>query len=203
MEVIVSTPPSGNRAVANHGVAHAGEARDAAFSFALNPVGPIEQYLVDELGRRAAESRDYDVAREALRREGEAAFSSVLSTGDGDLVSARNLALASVLASERHEALMRQGLASTRGFLRALHVFREVRATGRELGTASLLVPDPRFATEQACSVYLVRRYFQGTDVGRSRRAASLRPGPAGSVLAATRKPVFAMVPAWNTQRYR
>ena len=57
-EVIVATLPSGNRAVANHGVELAGEARDlATFSIALNPVGPIERFLVEELGRRATETR--------------------------------------------------------------------------------------------------------------------------------------------------
>jgi hypothetical protein len=135
----------------------------ATFSNALNPVGPIERFLVAELSQRAAQTRDYDAALEALRREGEAAFLSVLSTNDGNSDSALSLARASVLASEKHEALMRQGLASSRGFMRALHEFREIRASIRELGTGSLLHSDPRFATEQACLAHLARRYVRGS----------------------------------------
>jgi hypothetical protein len=133
-----------------------------AFSNAVNPVDPIEHFLVEELSRRAAQTRDYDAALDGLRREGETAFLSVLSTSDRNSVPALTLARASVLASERYEALMRQGLASARGFLRALHAIREVRATS-ELGSGSLLLPDPRFTTEQACCAYLVRRYFYGS----------------------------------------
>jgi hypothetical protein len=152
----------------------------AAFSNALNPVGPVERFLVKELSQRAAQTEDYDAALDALRREGEAAFLSVLSTNDSNSVSALSLARASVLASEKHEALMRQGLASSRGFLRALHELREVRASFRELGSGSLLHPDPRFATEQACLAYLARRYIRGSCA--CRRCGEIS---AGSFLAA------------------
>lgn len=161
-EVMVSR--SENRSVANPAVEIAPQVRIlVAFSNAVNPLDPIERFLVEELSRRAVQTRDYDAALGGLRRDGETAFLSVLSTSDRNSVPAPTLARASVLASERYEALMRQGLASARGFLRALQAIREVRATSRELGSGSLLLPDPRFTTEQACYAYLVRRYFYGS----------------------------------------
>jgi hypothetical protein len=168
-DVIVATLPVRNVASTNRDVTLAEASRDlpSTFSTALNPVGPVERFLVEEIARRATDTRDYHAAIDSLRRDGEAAYLSVLSPPDGKVASAHNLARASVLGSERHESLMRQGLASTRGFFRALDALREVRAPVHELGSSSLPVRDPRFATEQACAVYLVRRYVHGTSICR------------------------------------
>jgi hypothetical protein len=153
-----------NRSVTNPALELAPQVRMLmAFSNAVNPVDPIEQFLVEELSRRAAQTGDYDAALDALRREGEAAFLGVLSTSDRNSVAALSLARASVVASERYEALMRQGLASARGFMRALYAIRELRANSREIGSDSFFLPDPRFVTEQACCAYLVRRYVYGS----------------------------------------
>ncbi len=165
---------SENRSVANAGIDVAPQVRFlAAFSNTLNPVDPIEQFLVEELGRRAAQTRDCDTALDALRREGEAAFLSVLSTSDRNSVPALRLAHASVFASEKHESLLRQGLASSRGFLRVLHELREVRRSVVELN--SFLLPDPRFCSEQRCLAHFVRRY----DLGKCacRRCGALSTG--------------------------
>src|SRR3954470_7598947 len=171
-EVIVARPE--NRSVANLPTELGPQGKFLlAFSNALNPVGAVEQFLIAELSRRAAQTQDCDAALGALRREGEAAFLGVLSTKNRNSVSALSLASASVIGSEKHESLMRQGLASSRAFVRALHALREVRASIRELGSGSLPHPDSRFNTEQACCAYLVRRFAYGSCACRQCGAVS------------------------------
>jgi transposase-like protein len=171
-EVVVSGLQLRNQSSADPTVELATKAKIlTAFSNALNPVGPIEGFLVEELSRRAAQTRDYDAALDALRREGEAAFLSIIRA-DGDSDAAENLARAGVVASEKHESLMRQGLASSRGFLRALREIREIRASFVE--SNSVLYPDPRFCSEQRCLAYLVRRYVHGSCACRRCGAVSV-----------------------------
>src|SRR6478672_7615961 len=75
----------------------------AEFSLHLNPVGPIEQILVQEAARRAAQMSEFDSSLATLRQEGEAALLSVLSSPSSDSAAAQQIATASVLGSARPE----------------------------------------------------------------------------------------------------
>lgn len=157
------TPTPDDPTIANyHGEPSVPSGNAAKFSFALNPVGPTEEFLVEELARRATQARYYDAVLADLEREGEAALMSVMRSADEDSVSTRKLARASVLVSERHQALSRQSMAAARGFMKTLHMLRDTRKLRYEPEMGNLLLPDPRYSTEQACLAHLVRRFRHG-----------------------------------------
>jgi hypothetical protein len=136
----------------------------AAFRLEMNPASPVELVLVDEMARRAAQMHQLETARESLLREGQSALTDVLAAaGDAAATTAREIAGLSVLGSERHELLFRQGVGAARSFVRALHELREHRAASQSHGVHDWLAPDPRFASERGCCAYLTRRYADGT----------------------------------------
>jgi hypothetical protein len=134
----------------------------AEFSLHLNPVGPVEQILVHEVARRAAQMTEFDTGLAALRQEGEAALFSVLSSPSTDSAAAQQIATASVLGSARHEAIVRQGLASARGFGHAIRELDYYRSRTPAHAWGNSLLIDPRFGTEPACYAHLVRRFVFG-----------------------------------------
>jgi hypothetical protein len=137
-------------------------AAKAAFHFHFNPVDLAETTLVDELARRAAQMHAFDAGLVVLREEGEAALTNVLNSPVTDARASQQIAIAGVLGSGRHEALLRQGLASARGFARALRELHDSRSRALAPGWNNTLVVDPRFNTEPACWAHLVRRYAYG-----------------------------------------
>jgi hypothetical protein len=134
----------------------------ATFNFHFNPADLVEQTLVSELARRAVEMNLFDTALAALRRQGEAALLDVLDSPSSDAAGAQEVAIAGVLGSARHEALLRQSLASARGFSRALRELQDSRSCNPAFGWGNSLVIDPRFNSEPACWAHLVRRFVQG-----------------------------------------
>jgi hypothetical protein len=128
----------------------------------FNPVGPVEQILVEELARRAAQMREFDDALATLRGQAAAALANVWNASGNCFDSKLGVARAGAIAADRCEALLRQGLAVTRGFYRALDAMRELRADHDDDTWHELLRPDHRFSTEQACYVYLARRHADG-----------------------------------------
>lgn len=138
-----------------------GAPHSAAFSLELNPVNPLELVVVEELARRAAQMEELEAARQSLKRQGQAAFADIAAPAGEPSLSALDVANCGILGSERHAALLRQGLAAAGGFFRALREFRELRAPSQSCSDNEFL-PDPRFTSERACCVYLVRRYVNG-----------------------------------------
>jgi hypothetical protein len=134
----------------------------AEFSLHFNPVGPVEQILVHEAARRAAQMAEFDTALAALRQESEPALLAVLSSPSTDSAAAQQIATASVLGSARHEAIVRQGLASARGFGHAIRELDYYRSRTPADAWGNSLLIDPRFSTEPACYAHLVRRFVFG-----------------------------------------
>jgi hypothetical protein len=128
----------------------------------FNPVEIHEQVLVRELARRATQLDEFDAALAALRRQGEAALRSVLTSPSTDAADAQQIASAGILASGRYEAVLRQSLATARGFSRALRVLDDCRRRASAPDWGNPLTIDPRFSSETACCAHLVRRYVQG-----------------------------------------
>jgi hypothetical protein len=133
----------------------------------FNPVGPLHQFLVEELARRAAQVREFDDALATLRDEGEAALANVLKSSGTDSQPKLGVARAGAVAADRCEGVLRQGLAASRGFYRALEALRELQADRQDEAQHELRRPDNRFGTEQACYAYLVRRYADGSQLCR------------------------------------
>src|SRR6185436_12694416 len=85
----------------------------------LNPTGFADRVLCGELATRLQQIQELSGAMAAIRCEGEAALGSVLSIDSSSPAVTRALAQASVLASPRHEALLRQQIAASAAYLRA------------------------------------------------------------------------------------
>jgi transposase-like protein len=128
-------------------------------STSLNPVNLIEQIIVDELARRVQQMQEFGAAIQTLRQDGEAAMAELLA-GTMDQDRAIASARASVIGSERHAAMLRQGCIAARGLYRGLEELGRVRA--REMQVNHPLLPDPRYRSEQACCTHLVRRFANG-----------------------------------------
>jgi hypothetical protein len=65
-------------------------------------------------------------------------------------------------AGGRIDEIYRQGVVSSRAFVRGLRELRQLQAERRELAREDLTLPDPRFALEAACSAYLAARFKRG-----------------------------------------
>jgi hypothetical protein len=131
----------------------------AALIQQFNPLGAVEQAVVDEIARRASQMREFDDARTAMRDQAASALANVLdSTG----LDSPSFVKAGALASDRHESLLRQGLAASRGFYRALGALRVVQADRMDGWQQQVFRPDERFVTEQGCYTYLIRRHAAG-----------------------------------------
>ncbi len=134
----------------------------AAFAVHFNPANIVEQILVDELARRATQMAEFDAALAFLRRQGEAALLNLVDSPSGETGNSQQIATSGVLGSARHESLLRQGLASARGFSRTHRELHDMRSRSFGLDWNSSLFVDPRFGSEPACWAHLVRRYVQG-----------------------------------------
>ncbi len=146
-----------------------------AFTAQFNPVQPTEHLLVEELARRAGQMREFDSALCTLRREHESAIANIVRARATESDAALSVARASVLASGQHEAILRQGLAASRGLYRALRELHNVNEIQARNGGNNPLLPDHRFGSEQSCCAYLVRRYAQG--ICGCRRCGAVRCG--------------------------
>jgi hypothetical protein len=139
----------------------------------LNPVGAVASLIVEEIARRAHQIREYDTAMSVLRREGEAALYDVLAAANTTSpAAALELARASVLAGERHQALLRQSVTAARGFYQGIHSYQAYLAS--QVQPTQLFALDPRYCTDPACAAHLVRRFAHGRNVcGRCESAGN------------------------------
>lgn len=125
----------------------------------LNPTTAIETLLTGEIARSAELLGDTDAAIEAFRSSGHDALASVLACDPG--APTANLAMASVVASDRYERLLRQRHGLSRGMLRGIHELAQLRDKPRDQSATGWQL-DPRFATDAACVTHLGRRFIQG-----------------------------------------
>jgi hypothetical protein len=125
----------------------------------LNPVGSIEQVLVEELARRAAEMHEFDKARGVMRATAEQTFVNLVRASDDTSQEALDVARAGATATPQCETLLRQGLAATAAFYRALETLQKLQYNRSGDAWLMLRRPDARFTTERACLAYLARRY--------------------------------------------
>ena len=84
----------------------------------FNPVGPVEHLLVDELAHRAGQVYQLDLALDLYRAQ---AASAMLSIQGSNSPQDEQAAIVAIMASDKHESLLGQGLAVSRGMFRALH----------------------------------------------------------------------------------
>ena len=132
-----------------------------AVSAQLNPSGFGEMVLCRELAVRVEQMDEFDRALRALRRDGQAALESILEDDPATAVGAAGAGLAGVLASNRHEALLRQRLALSRAYSQT---WRQWCDTKRAEAPASpgIFAVDSRYVSERACVAHLARRHAHG-----------------------------------------
>jgi hypothetical protein len=137
-----------------------------AISAQLNPVGLGQNVLCRELAVHLGQFDEFDRAIQSLQREGQAALLSILEDDPATAVSSTaagsaGVALAGVLASSRHESLLRQQLAVGRAYSQT---WRQWCETKRAEAPASpgIFAVDSRYASEPACIAHLARRHAHG-----------------------------------------
>jgi len=139
----------------------------------LNPVGSIEHILADEVVRRVEQSRQFEAALTIYRDQASQALLRIKSRDDQQDRSQLAMLATNIMASPRHEALFRQGLAASRAMFGAIGEFRKHRIANEP--AANWIQSDPRFATEQHCLAHLARRHRNGTVF--CRRCQTVTPG--------------------------
>lgn len=137
----------------------------ARLELELNPVTALELLVTREIAHDAALLERLDGALDSLQGNGVAALAEVLS-------DAPDVIAASVLATDRHDRLLRQRHATSRSLLRAINELGQLRRESWD-SWGDRLQLDPRFVSEGACLAHLGRRYAQG-------RCACQRCGAAG-----------------------
>jgi len=125
----------------------------------MNPVGAVQEILLEELARRAANMRELDNEHAALRGQFGAILAEAFNAPGLSVPDTQMVALAAASATDRAESLLRQGLAASQRFCAILGKLHELQCAP---GGQDLLQADRRFDTELKCIAYLVRRYAGG-----------------------------------------
>jgi hypothetical protein len=128
---------------------------------AINPIGPIEQLLTEEIARRPFNLDLIDRATIDHLCGAQKAFAVVYDAARASDAT-DELLLASAVVSNTHRELASVSLAQSQALIRSVNALSSITAE-RRLQSQALSAPDFRFSTEQACCSYLVRRFRNGS----------------------------------------